>query len=143
MLEADVEGRIMNEPEALLDVWAQHFGKLTKSNVNESDGLKVLQQKMDTLASESVSNEEYVLDVPFSDEEVAMAVWKLKGRKAVGPDSLIGEHLKEGRQPIVVWLRNILNSVVELEVVPGAMKSGVVVPVYKGGGKDPLKVDSY
>ncbi len=92
----------MNEPEALLDVWAQHFGKLTKSKVNESDGLKVPQQKMDTLASESVSNEEYVLDVPFSDEEVAMAVGKLKGRKAAGPDGLVREHLKEGGQTTVV-----------------------------------------
>ena len=40
----------------------------------------------------------------------------------------------------MVWLRNILKYAVELEVV---LKSGVVVPVYKGGGKDPLKVDSY
>ena len=43
---------------------------------------------------------------------------------------------------------NILNDVVELEVVPGLLKSGVVVPVYMqgargGGGKDPLKTDSY
>ena len=30
-----------------------------------------------------------------------------------------------------------------LEVVPDVLKRGVVVPVYKGGGKDPLKVDSY
>ncbi len=97
-----VEGRIMNEPEALLEVWAQHFGKLTKSKVNESEGLIVLQQKMDTLASESVSNEEYALNVPLSDEEVAMAVGKLKGRKVAGPDGLIGEHLKEGGQTTVV-----------------------------------------
>ena len=38
---------------------------------------------------------------------------------------------------------NILNAVIELEVVPDVLKRGVVVPVYKGGGKDPLKADSY
>ena len=83
--------------------------------------------------------------MPFSGEEVTIAIVKLKGRKAAGPDGpdgLTGEYLKEGRT-IVVWLKNILNSVVELEVIPDALKSVVMVPVYKGGGKDPLKVDSY
>ena len=37
----------------------------------------------------------------------------------------------------------ILNAVVELEVVPDVLKEGFIVPVYKGGGKDLLRVDSY
>ena len=37
---------------------------------------------------------------------------------------------------------NILNDVVELESVPAVLKRGVVVPVYKGGGKDLMKIDS-
>ena len=54
----------------------------------------------------------------------------------------------EDRWSVVIWLMNILNAVVELEVVPGVLKRGVVVPVYMqgargGGGKDPLKTDSY
>ena len=44
---------------------------------------------------------------------------------------------------MVIWLRNILTAVVELEIVPDILKRGLVVPVYKGGGKDPLRVDSY
>ena len=44
---------------------------------------------------------------------------------------------------MVIWLLNVLSSVVELEVVPDTLKRGVVVPVYKGSGKDPLRVDSY
>ena len=38
---------------------------------------------------------------------------------------------------------NILNSVVELEAVPRFLKMGNLVPVYKGGGKDPFLVNSY
>ena len=30
-----------------------------------------------------------------------------------------------------------------MEVVPELMKSGVIVPIYKGSRKDPLKVNSY
>ena len=38
---------------------------------------------------------------------------------------------------------NILNATGELECVPTVLKRGVVVPVYKGGGMDPMKIDSY
>ena len=41
-------------------------------------------------------NDDMLLDVPFSAEEVAAAVSKLKCRKAAGPDGLMAEHLKAG-----------------------------------------------
>jgi len=50
--------------------------------------------------------------------------------------------LKAG-DAVVIWLRNILNAVVELEAVPDVLKRGLIVPVYKGSGKDPLRMDSY
>ena len=94
------------------------------------------------LESQSCMNEEYLLDVPFTAEEVSTAVSKLK-KKAPGPDGLLAEHIKAGGEAVVIWLMNILNAIVELESVPAVLKRGVVVPVYKGGGKDPMKVDSY
>ena len=33
--------------------------------------------------------------------------------------------------------------IIELEVIPDVLKRGIIVPVYKGGGRDPLKTDSY
>ena len=33
--------------------------------------------------------------------------------------------------------------IVESEAVPSVLRQGIVVPVYNGGGKDPLKVDSF
>ena len=88
-------------------------------------------------------NEEFLLDVPFNTEEVSRAVSKLKEKKAPGPDGLLAEHLKAGGEAMVIWLMKILNATVELESLPEVLKRGVVVPVYKGGGKDPLKIDSY
>ena len=66
-----------------------------------------------------------------------------RGHAQSGPDGLTAEHLKEGGDVVTIWLMRLLNAVVELEVILDALKCGVVVPVYKGGGKDPLKVDSY
>ena len=55
----------------------------------------------------------------------------------------MAEHLKGGGDAVVIWLLRILNAVVELEVVPDVLKEGFILPVYKVGGKDPLRVDSY
>ena len=57
--------------------------------------------------------------MPFSAEEVTNTVCKLKGRKAAGPDGLVTQHLKPEGESVVIWLRNILNS---LEVVPDILK---------------------
>ena len=90
-----------------------------------------------------MDNEEYILDVPFTVEEAEKVIKRLKRRKAPGPDSLLAEHLNEGGQSVVICLTNILNAIIDLEAIPDSFKSGLVVPVYKGSGKDPLKTDSY
>ena len=77
------------------------------------------------------------MDVPFTDEEVANTVQRLKRRKAPGPDGLLAERLKAGGEAVEIWLRNILNGIMELEMIPGILKRGIIVPVYKAGGKDP------
>ena len=136
-------GEVVSDPESLLQVWASHLSQLCKSRGDDLPGLEALKERMDLLALQSNRSEEVLLDVPFSSEEVSAAIEKLKNRKAARPDGLMVEHLKLGGESVVTWLTNILNAVVELEVVPDALKTGLVIPVYKGGGKDPLKVNSY
>ena len=43
-----------------------------------------------------LSNNEYILDVPFTLEEVECAIKKLKSGKSGGPDVPSAEHLKWG-----------------------------------------------
>ena len=55
----------------------------------------------------------------------------------------MAEHLIEGGDVVTTWLTAILNVVIDLESVQDSLKRGVVVPVYKGSGKDPQLVESY
>ena len=48
-----------------------------------------------------------------------------------------------GGDAVVLWLKGIMNAMVEMEKIPAVLKCGVVVPIYKGGGKDPLNTNSY
>jgi len=135
---------VVQEPERLLEAWANHFRALAESRLNgSSDAQGMWLEKIRQFEASSHRNEEYLLDVPFTTEEVLRAVSKLKKRKAPGHDGLSAEHLKAGGDAVVIWLRNILNAVVELEAVPDVLKRGLIVPVYKGSGKDILRMDSY
>ena len=67
---------------------------------------------------------------------------KIKRGKAPDPDNLMAEHLLEAGEAVVKWLTNIFNAIVSLEAIPDSLKCGKTVPVYKGGGRDPLQPDS-
>lgn len=133
----------VQDPEMLLKVWAEHFKTLGESRLGDAPDSTDRESKVVSLEQESHSNEDFLLDDRFSAKEVAGAVLKLKGRKAPGPDGLMAEHLKAGAEAVVIWLMRILSATVELEVIPDVLKRGGIVPVYKEGGKDSLKTDSY
>ena len=98
---------------------------------------------MKHLATLSLGNEDSLLDIPFTTDEVSAAMKKLKRGKAPGPDNVMSEHLLEGGVAVIKWLTRIFNAIVSLEALPDSLKCGTIVPVYKGGGKDPLQPDSY
>ena len=131
-----VDGDAVHDSEMLLTIWVDHFQKLAESQLRDTP----TNEKMKFLEMQSHMNEEFLLDTSFTAEEVSRAIAKLKKRKAPGPDGLVAEHLIAGGQAVVIWLMRILNTVVELETIPEFLKRGIVVLVYKGGGKDPMKV---
>ena len=133
----------VQDPEMLLREWAEYFKTLGESRLGDAPDSTERESKVVSLEQQSHSNEDFLLDDPFSAEEVAGAVLKLKGRKAPDPDGLMAEHLKVGGEAVVIWLMRIVNATVELEVIPDVLKRGVIVPIYKGGGRDPLKTDNY
>ena len=134
---------LVTNKEDLLCIWADHFTELSKSKINDSEGLQHLNDKVQSLFNESLLNKEYLLDTPFTVEELEQALRKVKKRKASGPDGLFAEHLKFGGQVLLTWLLKILDSIIELEAIPDILKCGSITPVCKGGGKDPLDKNNY
>ena len=129
-----IDGKTVGDQKTLLDVWIKLFGNLAKSQAGSCPGLQVYQNCVDILTSVLLRNEEYLLDIPFSVDEVEHATRRLKKRKTPGPDNLLAEHLLEGGDIIVAWMTGILNAVVDLECVPDV---AIITPVYKGEEKEP------
>lgn len=78
---------------ALMGVWVGHFNSLAKSRANADPGLTSLREELNEMEERLHTNEEYLIDIPFSTEEVAGAIHSLKCSKAAGPDGLEAEHL--------------------------------------------------
>ena len=130
------------DPERLLQIWTKPFQKLSESRLGHTSDLGK-QERVESLEMQSYINEEFLLEDLFSVDEISGAVTRLKVRKVPGPDRLMAEHLKAGGEAVVIWLTWILNAVMKLEAIPEVLKRGIIVPVYKGGGKDPMRTDSY
>ena len=117
----------------MLEMWAAHFEQLAYS---DKDGLEGLWKEAEEMNQESRRNEDYILDVAFTAEEVEYTLARMKKKKASGPDGLMAGHLQEAGM-------EVLNAIVDFEEIPSLMKSGIITPVYKHHGRDPLKTDSY
>ena len=76
-------------------------------------------------------------------EEVETCLKRLKCNKACGIDGLKPEHLKYGGQLLTLWLKQIFCAFSQFEQVPPSLLTGVICPIYKGRGKDPLSCHSY
>ena len=63
-------------------VWSDHFAELSKTKINDCEGLQHLNDRVQSLYTTSLSNEEYLLGTPFTIEELEHAIRKLKMRKA-------------------------------------------------------------
>ena len=87
--------------------------------------------------------EYFILDYPITIEETEIAVKKLKTRRSGGADGLLAEHLKHGGPVLTLWLKRIFNTIIHLEQIPSSFKLGMIVPVHKGKGRDPLICNSY
>lgn len=91
----------------------------------------------------SYGRNEQILDTDICVEEIENALKTIKLRKSGGPDGLSPEHIVYGGDCLKIWLKKIFNRIVTLEEVPSCMKEGLVIPIYKRQGKDPLAVGSY
>ena len=100
-------------------------------------------QLLTTLEANSFTHNDHILDTHVVTEEIEFALKALKLGRSKGTDGLKAEHLIYRGTSLMLWLQKIFNSIITLEEIPNFLKKGIIVPVYKGRGKDPLSPISY
>ena len=134
---------LITDTKELLDCWADHFSSLGQSQSDSNDHLKLFKQNIDSILTTSFSEYDDILDTDIEGEEVEVAIRHLKRNRAGGPDVLSPEHLKYSGPIFRNWLCQIYNHICHLERIPQCFKHGIVIPAYKGKGRDPLLKKSY
>ena len=130
----------MTDPADLHQAWVNHFDSLGQSQANKHPSVKLLESELTHLEARSRTNQDFILDTDISIEEVEAAVKSLKLGKSGSADKLNPEHLKYGGHTLHSWLLRIFTAVVH---IPPSLKLGVIIPIYKGKGRDLLNPNSY
>ena len=67
-----------------------------------------------------------------------MAIAKLNQGKSCGPDGILFEYVIYSGPIFILWLKKVFNCIISLEAVPPSLLSAIVLPIYKGKGRNPL-----
>ena len=71
-------GKIISNPNNLLNCWADHFHSLGQSQGNSNEHLHLSQQRVSQLQTASYNEYDNLLDTTIGIEEVEFAIRKLK-----------------------------------------------------------------
>ena len=127
----------------LLDSWADHFHLLSQSQSVSNESLQESERKVNYHLSASFDESDNVLDTEFIIEEILHAIHRLKFGRAGGPDGVSPEHLRFSGSVFQNWLCQIYNHICQLEQIPRCFKHGIIIPAFKGKGRDPLLKKNY
>ena len=133
-----VNGSLITHPPEVLQHWVEHFSVLTQFRCSSNPTLQDVHEKIPIIEAQTHVDSDITLDTPFALEDIEAAVNHLKKDSSGGPDSLSPHHLRHAGSLLKEWLCKIFNSITDLEAIPASFKAGIVIPVYKGKGKDPL-----
>ena len=138
-----VNGSPTSDRSTVLAAWVDHFSKLGTSQISANTTLQKISDSIPNVELATLAEQDNILDVPFLPEEVDASIIRLKRNSSAGPDSLSPQYLIYAGTLFKSWLCNAFNAIVNLEAIPSHFKEGVLVPIYKGKGKDPLLPGSY
>ena len=115
----DKQGSILNDENAILERWEEHFEELLNPTSASPPRPELLIRA------------ETKLDV----DEVWRAIHRLKSGKAAGVDEIRPEMLKALGGKGFVWLTRVFQAAWDSGEAPSDWQTGVVIPLFKKGDK--------
>ena len=119
-----------NKTEIDLDETATYFESLYKPKKLSEEDKKVIKH-LNTKLQNGVEIEE--LDNPISSDEILLAIKSSKNGKSSGPDLIINEMIKAGKETWTKPLLLLFNLILNKQTVPLEWNTGFVTPIFKGG----------
>ena len=119
----------------IIQGWTQHFQDLSTPT-----DYRAAQAPNPTHPESQLS---HGLEHLFTSKELCTAISSLKPGKASGPDNISPEHLLYAGRNTRILILVLMNLMVHLKHIPPSLKDGLVIPLHKGGDKDPSVPGNY
>ena len=126
----------------LPEAWARYFELLytPKDHQYDTDHKNAVDSQVCALLDSPLNVGD---TLTFSPEEIRAIVSSLPPQKASGPDHVSNEHLLHAPASVFTALAALFNGILRLHHVPSSFTSSLIIPLFKGGGKDPTLPNSY
>ena len=123
-----LNSRTLKVPNIPITTWFQHYSQL----------LNPPETKAPTGEGANINTETEIeeLDKEITTEETTKALDKLKANKAPGEDEIITEILKNSKDNILPYLKQLFNKIFELGTFPIQWGLATIIPIYKKGDKE-------
>lgn len=134
------DGKLLTNPTEIAEDWRKYYENLFKEiemgqGYDDDFYLAVVKSKEDRIV-ESLRRPNTITENKITDLEIDKIYKTLKTGKAAGDDGITNEHLKYSG-PVARHACNIIfNSMIENEHIPQQFKTGLIVPIPKGGKRD-------
>ena len=138
-----INGSLNSDPSSVLPLWVDHFSNLSTSRLFNNPSHQKIWNTIPEVEIAKLVDEESILDVSFVPKEVDAAINRLKRSSSAGPDFLSPQHIIFAGPLLKSWFCKVFITIVNFEAIPTQFKVDIIVPIYKGKGKDPLLPGSY
>lgn len=124
------DSKTASEPQAIANLFSEYFKKLYTFDDNHAFDKRTHKRN-------------FSLSSHFTINDIVNQLKTLKKRKSPGIDCVQNEHIIYGGRKLHDCLSKLFTSIMTLQYIPQAWKTGIIVPLYKGGSKSKSDPDSY
>ena len=139
-----VDGKLITDKKQIREMWADDFGELGTPSENtqfDSDFLTRVTTNVQEIFTSCTDDPSGVLSGPLQYEEVARVCSQLK--PGVCGVLIDYEHVKFAGPDLWILMQDLYQTFFESCIIPESLKSGIILPLFKGKGAKANNKDNY
>jgi len=127
----------------ILQTWTEHFSTLaTPKTLDHYDHQFKQNVDLEILCIKNLLQDSEVSIEPVEPKRIENIIKRLTSNKAADIRGITAEHLKLGGKPVINYITNLINNILQSRQLPTTLKEGILTPVPKKG-KDSKYPNNY
>lgn len=111
-------------------------------NTPETEGSEEETLTAELLTNIDLDDDNQLLNMPITEEEISKCINKLKNSKLPGSDQILNEYIKNAKPKLLPLYTKLFNLIFETGIIPENWVEGMMKPIYKNKG-DPMNPENY